>query len=676
MKIYLGTSFFWFPIALFIAILLAYFTYFGFQRPNKKLLKWPDSFLFLLRTLGIFLITLLLLSPFLKYKNKVILKPKLAILLDNSISLNNPRNLDFYKSINQKLKTKFPQFDIEYNSLTQNSISIDSVFFNQKHTNLTKGIQALNVLKSEQLQALLIVSDGIINEGVNPNYYPFPLKAPIYTIGLGDTSALIDAKISEAKSNEFVLLGNSYPLVFNLIADQFKGKNLQYSVLLNGVAIHNGSVVANDDKFFFSKQIMLEAKTPGIQRISVKVNALPEEKNKANNTYELYVNVLDNRKKIAIYHQGVHPDIKALNLALSAQKNYEVSITNNIAEAIKKDVIIAVQVPNLNGNKADALTLFQSKKPLLLVGGEMQDWNAWKDQIGLLQIKSNRPNNAQFQINELFSGFNTSKEEADVLAILPPLTVPFGNFPNQLKPIAIQKINGVVTNYPLIATVENQQKMAVFFGEGLWQWYQGEYRIESNHQALENLLDHMVQWLLSGKDKPLFSVNSSKPIYDQLEEVQLKAELYSQIFELINNEKVTAIVKGDSFSKEIVFGNAGNIYEASLGNLPAGNYSVLAKAKGLTAQTGFSVGETIKEQRILQADWALLRNLASNHQGSFYNAKDFDLLLNELNSKLNKTAITKTEEEIKDLINIPWFLLLAALIFAFEWMTRKYYGKL
>ena len=242
--------------------------------------------------------------------------------------------------------------------------------------------------------------------------------------------------------------------------------------------------------------------------------------------------------------------------------------------------------------------------------------------------------------------------------------------------MSTQVVNGISTEYPLIATSKIKRRLAIIFGEGFWRWSMREFSFTQNHQTTEHLIDHLVQWLLSGRNKPLFTVNSNKNSYAKSEEVFLKSELYNQVFEPINNTKVTGRVFNDSFNKSIEFGFNGSYYTYDLGSLLPGNYKVEASALGKKAFSGFSVTNISQEERLLKANWNLLDNLSKNYNGSFYSHKDYSLLFNELNNKIDKTVLSKAQKELKDLIQIPYLLGLIAFLFGLEWIMRKYYGKL
>lgn len=654
---------------------MAYFLYVGLKKPNRKRVKHPVLFLILLRTMGLFFLSILLLSPYLKYESSIKNKPRITFVMDGSMSLNNQNDIEtYYRNLIRKAKDQLKGYELRFTDL--NGIKVqDSLRPSDFETNLTASLENPSNFSSYD-QAIVLCSDGIINAGANPNFYPLSINKPIYTLGLGDTNTLKDIKVSNAKTNDFVLLGNDFPLEFNIITNGCKGERVSYRVSNNGKIVGQGAMEINANQQFYSKQIKVSATQPGVQRIVIQTNILDDEKNTTNNSLEVYVNVLDNRKKVSILYQGAHPDVKAIRTALKAQKNYEIAVTTSVQSALESDVIIAVQVPNRLAEDNASFNLINSKKPVLIVGGEMIDWNKWMDEIGNIKIRTAQPNQAGFSHNESFSGFTTEPEDLELMEQLPPLTVPFAVYPKNLNAMAYQLINGIPTNYPLIATSTKQRRVAIILGEGLWRWSMREFALTQNHQVTENLIDHLVQWLLSGQDKPLFSISSSKNRYTKHENVFLKAELYNQVFEPIKDAEVKGVLTKDSFRKEITLSNNGNYYSYNLGGLEPGNYQVNAKVKGKTARTGFSVSKVSQEERLLKANWSLLARLSENYDGEFFAYNQDDLLLNALNKNIDKTVVVKKKKKIKDLIQIPSMLMLIAFLFGLEWISRKYYGRL
>src|SRR5690606_31736882 len=62
----------------------------------------------------------------------------------------------------------------------------------------------------KNFQALIYVTDGIYNKGINPLYQAF--NTPIYTIALGDTIPQKDIKIKNLLYNKISYKGNIFPI--------------------------------------------------------------------------------------------------------------------------------------------------------------------------------------------------------------------------------------------------------------------------------------------------------------------------------------------------------------------------------------------------------------------------------------------------------------------------------
>ena len=675
MQLIFSQAWWWIPIILMVAFGLAYWMYFGFAKSSQKQWNWPVPLLFILRFLSIGLLLFLFLAPFLKYTEKEKKKPIIHFLVDHSQSMLFGEGIkgevtDFLS----KAKKELDDFQVEVHNLDGKAIE-DSLFFNASNTDITSGLTKLALRQKKQSKAIVLISDGIITQGANPNFYPITLKVPMYTLGTGDSAQKLDALVDFVKTNEYVILGNEYPVRFGVFIYGAKSKLLKYSIRVNGQLQKSGTISPSSNQYFFEEQHLLKAQSSGMQRISVSVSKLDEEVNTENNAFEVFVNALDNRKKVAILIGSAHPDVKAVRSALQIQKNYELTLTKNLQKALESDVIVAAQWPsqkkNINGE-----AIFSSKKPVLILGGEQIDWNFWQRAVGPIQIQASRPNSATFVNNGSFSNFTIEESNQITLGQLPPLYVPFASYPKGLNVLAYQKINGVKTDYPLIATSSKSNRLAVIFGEGIWKWCIQEYQKNTNNLATEALFDKLIQWLLSGKDKPLFSINSLKPRYSKNEDVIIKADFYNSIFEPIFNEQVNMVVKGDSFETRKVMNATGNYYESNLGALPPGKYLVEGTAKKQNASTGFTVSNFAEELRNTKANWKLLGRLAERFNGSFYHIKKVDLLLNRMKENLDKTIVIEEKENVKPLINWHYLLILLGLLFSVEWILRKYYGKL
>lgn len=119
-------------------------------------------------------------------------------------------------------------------------------------------------------------------------------------------------------------------------------------------------------------------------------------------------------------------------------------------------------------------------------------------------------------------------------AKFPPLDCFFGEYKSNpaLKSLFTQKINNIVTDYPLFGFIEvGDLKSAVLCGEGLWRWKLYDFMQNKNNEALMKL-KQTVQYLSVVNDKRPFKVNVAKNIFAENEPILFDAQLYNASFEM------------------------------------------------------------------------------------------------------------------------------------------------
>ena len=82
---------------------------------------------------------------------------------------------------------------------------------------------------------------------------------------------------------------------------------------------HKGRVIEEikgtfeNENFFRSELLKIEAEEVGLQRYTVELRVDAEEELQQNNSASFYINVIDERLKIAILYSSPHPDIAVWN---------------------------------------------------------------------------------------------------------------------------------------------------------------------------------------------------------------------------------------------------------------------------------------------------------------------------------------------------------------------------
>ncbi len=94
----------------------------------------------------------------------------------------------------------------------------------------------------------------------------------------------------------------------------------------------------------------------------------------------------------------------------------------------------------------------------------------------------------------------------------------------------------------------------------------------------------------------------------------------------------------------------------------------------MTASGEFVVREIELEKLNLTADFGLLRKLAENSGGSFFNQSQLDELTNELANEKSQ-GIIRTDEKYLPFINLQWIFVLILILVSAEWFVRKFSGS-
>ncbi|MEL6987419.1 MAG: hypothetical protein AAGK97_06275, partial [Bacteroidota bacterium] len=314
-------------------------------------------FLGLLRFLSISAISALLLAPLLKSFQTDVKQPIIIIGQDNSQSITASMDsvaIKNYKSnLNSLISSLEDQYEVKSYSFGDEIKSNKDFSFDEKVSNLSEFIDyAYDTYGDQNLGALVFASDGIFNEGKNPIYSKVGLKAPVYTVALGDTTQKRDLLIKHVYHNKIAYLGDKFSIQIDVLGKNCKGTRPTISVRRideNGnTSLFSKSLTINEDQFFHSEEVILNADRAGVQRYRISVSQVSDEISYRNNSKDIFIDILDARQKVLILANTPHPDLSALKTSISQNKNYEPEI--HYASKFQKrfedyDLIIFHQLP-------------------------------------------------------------------------------------------------------------------------------------------------------------------------------------------------------------------------------------------------------------------------------------------------------------------------------------------
>ncbi len=630
----------------------------------------------LFRCISVSVLAFFLLEPLVKNAFIETEKPIVVIAQDNSESIKIKGDSTFYnqtlpselENLTESLNEKFEVATFTFGSEINDGLKLD---FSEKQTDYSELLDEIYARYSNRnLGAVIIGSDGIYTKGKNPLYSNVKLKTPIYTIALGDTTKFKDLFIQEVAHNRLAYLGNKFPLEISVAANSLSGERTRLSVSKNGSTLFTQDINLTSEDFLETIPVILEAKSPGIQKYIVSLTTVNGEVTTSNNAKDIYVDVLDSRQKVAIIAATPHPDIKALKETISSNENYEVEVfqegqfDKNIADY---NLAIFHQMPSLNGNTQLINSALEKEIPSLFIWGTQTNFNAFKDlNLGVSLSSTNGNTNAvNGSFNSGFKSFLVDDELNSKIKKWPPINVPFGKTEASpgINTLLFQQIGPITTQDPLFSLNEkNDVKIGVFCGEGLWRWRLFNHLDKGNHVLFDKWFLKTVQFLASKEDKSLFRI-STKSRFDETQRIVFNAEVYNESFEPLLDQEISVILEnetGDDFP--FVFSQNGNSYRLDAGILPAGNYtyksSVTAAGKKLQKSGQFSVSPVVVEQLRTQADHNLLFNLAERNGGKMVTSDQINTLSSLIMNNSQIVSVSYEKKSLSDLINYKWLLFL------------------
>ena len=679
-------------IALFYALSL----YVNDKR-IKENKSWLPFFLGWMRFLSILGILFLLLSPLLRTFTTETEKPQIIIAKDISSSISSATDEVELQQVNSSLESlksnlgeQFDFIEFEFGE-TMSFTETDSI--NTQSTNLSKPLEYISdAYEDQNLGAIVLVTDGIYNEGKNPIYADLQFTAPIYSVALGDTTKRTDLLVKNVLHNRIVYLNDK----FLIEADIQAYNSIGSKSTVNLFRVENGRQVKLDSKsfsidknnYFKSFQFELDANQTGNVKYVISVNKINNEISAANNSRNIYVEVLDARQKILILSDAPHPDVKAFKSIINSNKNYEVDVTyagNALSSLRNYDIVILHNLPSSRNNISATLDeIKRLKKPTLFVVGGKTDVSQFNNNQNVLSISGGNQsmNNVTPVLNKTFSLFTMSDELTSKIESFVPLKAPFGEYAlgDGAKILLSQRIGSVETQYPLLAYSDiNNHKQAVLSGEGIWRWKLIEYLNTEQNISTKEIIAKSIQYISQKDDKRQFRAFTNKNNYKENESVLFDAQLYNENYELVNTpETKMTITNGSGDKFDYTLSKTNNYYFLDAGRFPEGNYSYEAittfNGKNLKSNGKFSIQSIIKEQYDLTAKHDILHQMSDKFGGQVIYPKDIATLNETIGNNASIKPIMYQKAETKPLLDWKWILGIILFLLALEWFIRRYFG--
>ena len=659
---------------------------------------WIPIGLGLLRFLAVSGLATLLLSPLLKQTTEEIKNPSIIILEDNSESIrasmddtsfsNYQKDLD---QVSNAISEKYELIKLGFGD--EISINSDTSAQRDKVTNLSKALSYINDTYNDQnLGAIILATDGIFNEGKNPLYQNLKFKAPIYTVALGDTTIKRDLSIKHVYHNKIAYLGDKFGIQADIQASNATGSRTKLRLQRrngdNWSTIKEESILINNNDFFETKSMIIDADRAGVNRYRVVVNQITDESSTANNIKDIYVEVLDARQKILVMANSPNPDVAAIKQLLEGNKNYVITVKypKDQVNIVEYDFVIFHNLPSKTFDIKPMLDRMEARKtPRFYMVGQQTNFGKFNtaQNVVALSGKEGQSNEVTALFSNNFNLFNLESKTTESLEKFVPVLAPFGKFREGPKTntLLYQKVGNIDTKYPLLSfSEENGIKTGVFLAEGYWKWKLFEYLQFQNFDVVKDILTKAITYTSVKEDKRKFRVTANNNIYKENEHIYFDAELYNNSYQLINDPEVFITIKKDGKEEfQFTFSKRGDTYSLDAGVLAEGSYtyesSVNYEGKKLTQSGSFTVQSIQLELFNLTADHNLLNTISEKYGGKLFLPNEINQLSETLLTSNSIKPIVYPTTTSKSIINFKWLLGLLGVLLLLEWFLRRYFGS-
>lgn len=715
----------WLLFLLFIVSII--FSYIIYKQTTPPVKPFVRTFLFSLRSVALVVLLAILFHPILSIRHNYLQKPDIAVLIDNSRSLQiEDANVVRSDIMNSVLKNKIwedlqDQFFLHFfpfsNSVdsTFNYNDFDSLSFRGQGSDISR---ALEISKTQLLNkfysASILISDGVYNMGENPEFVAQRYGIPIHTIGIGDPVEKKDVVISQVVTNDIVYADNKIPVNVTVNHVGFTGKKVQILLKKGNEIVDQKVVNLTQNNQELHLELSYLAKRPGFQKYRVEIPALEGEFTRRNNVRNFAVKVLESKIQILLLAGEPSLDFKFLKRGLEMDENIKlVSFVQTksggsyqkkrIESVIQEDFQLFIflgfpkwTIPNTLSNFLTE-ELLDRKKPLLFFQGSNLNVSALRQFSNILpfQIQSLPRAPKEVIVDPTFSG-----DDSPVVRLiedraanqknwndLPPVFTFMSNFTPTSDAENLLQIHTALSKLPvsdnyrkplLISRNLGQQKVLAFLGHGFWRWDFMMWGVGKSNNLFLTFLERSVRWLITREESKQVRFSTDKLVYRSGDQVYVQAQVYTEDYRPIEDASVKMQVIAGKNTQEFHLEALGSgKYQTQFRVFQGGNYNFKGEARRndqfFGADTGrFSVGEFDIEFQQTKMNEQLLRRMSHLSGGNYFNPENFTEIVDKL------------PVETRELVQIQeinfWNEWLALIIFlvllAFEWTIRRRKGML
>lgn len=559
-------------------------------------------------------------------------------------------------------------------------------------TDLGAVLQHIKDQESE-LAGSIIITDGQVTQGIEPEQVITDVNTPIYFVGVGEISSFVDVSINSIDVPTVAIKGEMIEAKIGITVQGEKSGRVNVTLYSGNktigsrfVSVH-GNGATTDVKFRFKPETM------GEQSYQVNVSSFKEEVNVHNNRQKFSITVLKDKYKVAVitgapgYNTQVIKQIlrKMDRIQIDHYLQYDTKFRPDIKSFWETpyDLIILdnfpIQTLSAAWQRIFAKKLVSQKSALAwIMGSDMNSKDA-KSMYPFFRISESKK-----LTDEDVSWYFTDEINAAILpggkdrlfssvdqSGLPPLSIPFLMKSNSNSSRVLLS-SGDEIPLLLLDDVEGLRTI-LWTSPELFKVY---YKMTgtSNTQLAQVLWSGLFSWAMRTQgDKDMY-FRLNKEQYQQGELILISG---NRLGKLSNNAKAAITVYADERkvnSTQLHYSPVRERWEGQLWASSPGEYTYELTFEDQTAVSTQSGSLTVLQSQIelnnVSLNQDLLSSLSVTNQGKYFSWGSRD----KISEHIQNVSIDENRKVEIDLTKRTWVFILVLVLLAVEWGIRRKIG--
>ena len=695
----------------------------GFKLPNRRLCLGATRFGAAL------LLFVVLIQPQRKVDEVTVIKPQLAVLLDDSESMKDrvdpqqPTRAERVKkwlgsktleSARQRFDVRFFRFD---SRLAELPAGESEVGFSGSSSNVISAVQQIrDRFIGQSLAAVLLLTDGLDSSGLSASMN-LQAGTPIHTFELEKEFVLPEkarkVSLTSVDAPGRVVAGWDAEVRASLVANGMSGKTVSVELWRSGQKEAESTVTFNEDEQTRPLVFALSTSEPGMIPFEIRVqdSAADEESKKR----QFLVEVVAPGKRILYVQNGFNFEFKFLRRAVVGDRNLQLQTFVRTGEG---------KLVSIGGGTGQKLELTQAGLApyALVILGDLPPESLNQEQSGVLKEYVNRGGSLI-----LLGGMNGlgSKKIADTpLAEICPVVLPTdyreGRFPSRMTDAGLRHpVLGALFNevkqFPAVLSANVAPSLApgaevlmeveisgqrvplllsarfgggrvvAFMSDSLWRWRMGVLTGTPGKSYYDVFWGQLIEWMIPKADEKIGSakleVFTERSSYLMGERPEVRAvfdpgsaggKMPSTLplkVKTPDGKEFDYTMKPGNFtasSGKSVSGYVAKV-EPNVPGIFAAQCSWGSGKDKLEGESRFSVSEPLPEKAGKPIDRVFLGKVAEQTGGKFFVIDQADGWGDLIAGKEQQVSRLR----LLDLWNHPVLLLTLLVLLSADWVMRK-----